>query len=269
MDRDLLKLIHSDVEAGQYGVLCTVTEESGSTPRSRGASMWVRGDGTFSGTIGGGLLEFEAINQAKNLMISGETVLAWSKELTEKDGMLCGGTATVYMEVIGREDELLIMGGGHVGKAVAQVGAFAGFRVTVWDEREEYANHENIPCARTVVCPLDKIYDCGIKLHDRSYVVIVTRGHSLDAEAVMITDGKPGAYYGMIGSRSKIAALRTMLLDKGVSKVHLDRLHQPIGLPIKAETPEEIAVAILAEIIAVRRGGNVAALRNKLKQIEI
>ncbi len=261
MNRELLEIMHNETEAGKCGVLCTVTDESGSTPRSRGASMWVRPDGSISGTIGGGLIEYEAIKKAKELIFSGDTVLLWKKDLTEKDGMLCGGTASVYMEVIGREDELVILGGGHVGKAVAEVGAFAGFRVTVWDEREEFANRENIPCARTVACPIIDIYDNGITLHERSYVVIMTRGHALDAEAVAITDKKPGAYYGMIGSRSKIAALRKMLLARGVSQEHLDRIHQPIGLPIKAETPEEIAVSILAEIIAVKRGAALMMLR--------
>ena len=159
MNKILLNLINSELEDGEFGVLCTVTEESGSTPRSKGASMWVRRDGSISGTIGGGLIEFEAIKKAKELLASGETVMVWKKNLTEKDGMLCGGTATVYMEVLGREDELLIFGAGHVGKAVAQAAALVGFRVTVWDEREEYANRENIPWARTVVCPIEEIFE--------------------------------------------------------------------------------------------------------------
>ena len=263
MNRELLALINSEIEDGESGVLCTVTEESGSTPRSKGASMWVRRDGSISGTIGGGLIEFETIKKAGELLASGETVLVWRKDLTEKDGMLCGGSATIYMEVVGREDELLILGAGHVGKAVAQAGAFVGFRVTVWDEREEYANRENISCARTVACPIEEIFEKGVTLHERSYVVIVTRGHALDAEAVAITDKKPGAYFGMIGSRSKIAAVRKMLLARGMSEEHLNRIHQPIGLPIMAETPEEIAVSILAEIIAVKRGGDIATLRGE------
>ena len=116
-----------------------------------------------------------------------------------------------------------------------------------------------------MACPIIDIYDNGITLHERSYVVIMTRGDALDAEAVAITDKKPGAYYGMIGSRSKIAALRKMLLARGVSQEHLDRIHQPIGLPIKAETPEEIAVSILAEIIAVKRGGGLDDLRKAVR----
>ena len=266
MNRELLHLIDEETQAGCCGVLCTVTEESGSTPRSRGASMWVRVDGSIEGTIGGGLVEYEAIERARELLASGEPYMTWRRMLNEEHGMACGGNVTVYMEVIGREDDLVIFGAGHVGKAVARLGAFAGFNVTVWDEREDFANKEEIPYAATVCCPIDKIYENGINLHERSYVVIMTRGHSLDAEAVAITDNQPGAYYGMIGSRGKIAAVRKMLLQRGVTQEHLDRLHQPIGLPIKAETPEEIAVSVMAEIIAVKRGGDLAALRGALER---
>ena len=261
MNIELLNRINEEVQAGGYGVLCTVTGESGSTPRSRGASMWVRPDGSIAGTIGGGLIEYEAIQEALLLMKSGEPSRTWHKELTERDGMAYGGGADIYMETIGRCDELVIFGGGHVGRAVAELGAFAGFRVTVWDERPEFANDEHIPWARNIACPIDKIYENGITLHERSYVVIMTRGHALDAEAVTVTDKKPGAYYGMIGSRSKIATVRKMLLERGVSKEHLDRIYQPIGLPIKAETPNEIAVSVMAEIIAVKYGADVARMR--------
>ena len=260
MNRELLKIMDEEVQEGNFGVLCTVTEESGSTPRSRGASMWVRPDGSIAGTIGGGLVEYEAIGEAVKLLSTGESSAVWRKELNEAHGMVCGGKTAIYMEVIGRDDELVIFGAGHVGKAVAQLGSFTGFRVTVWDEREEFANSENIPCARTIACPLSEAFN-KITLHDRSCVVIMTRGHSLDSEVVRATDGKPGAYYGMIGSRSKIAAVRKTLLSQGVAQAHLDRINEPIGLPIKAESPEEIAVSIMAEIIAVRRGANIKALR--------
>ena len=238
MNAELLNKINQEVQNGGFGAICTVIDESGSTPRSRGASMWVRPDGTIAGTIGGGLIEYEAIQ-------------------------VCGGKASVFIEVVGLGDELVIFGAGHVGRATAELGAFAGFRVTVWDERPEFANDERIPWARNVVCPIDKIYENGVKLHSRSYVVIMTRGHALDAEAVRVTEGQPGAYYGMIGSRSKIAAVRAKLLAKGVSAAHLDRIYQPIGLPIKAETPNEIAVSIMSEIIAVKYGADVKRLRGE------
>lgn len=261
MNRELLKLISDEVEEGGYGVLCTVTEELGSTPRSRGASMWVRPDGSISGTIGGGLLEHEAISRAIELLRGGGNSTVWRMELTEAEGMACGGSASVYMEVLGRDDELIVFGAGHVGAAVAKLGIFAGFQVVVWDEREEFANPDNIPGARTIACPIDEFFEKGISLGDNSYIVIVTRGHKLDAEVVSATQGMSGAYFGMIGSRGKIAAVRRDLLARGVSEAHLDRICQPIGLPIKAETPEEIALSIMAEIIAVKRGADIEALR--------
>ena len=135
--------------------------------------------------------------------------------------------------------------------------------VTSEQLKEVFANDERIPWARNVVCPIDKIYENGVKLHSRSYVVIMTRGHALDAEAVRVTEGMPGAYYGMIGSRSKIAAVRAKLLAEGVNAAHLDRIYQPIGLPIKAETPNEIAVSIMSEIIAVKYGADVKRLRGE------
>lgn len=263
MNAELLNKINQEVQNGGFGAICTVIDESGSTPRSRGASMWVRPEGTIAGTIGGGLIEYEAIQQALELMKSGETSRLWHKSLTAADGMVCGGKASVFIEVVGLGDELVIFGAGHVGRATAELGAFAGFRVTVWDERPEFANDERIPWARNVVCPIDKIYENGVKLHSRSYVVIMTRGHALDAEAVRVTEGQPGAYYGMIGSRSKIAAVRAKLLAEGVSAAHLDRIYQPIGLPIKAETPNEIAVSIMSEIIAVKYGADVKRLRGE------
>lgn len=261
MNRELLKLIDAELKNGGYGVICTVTEELGSTPRNRGASMWVRPDGSISGTIGGGLLEYETIQNALELLKSGGNAATWCKELTEAEGMACGGSATVYMEAMGREEELIIFGAGHVGSAAAKLGAFVGLRVTVWDEREEFANQDNIPYARTVVCPIEKIYENGISFNEKSCVVIVTRGHKLDAEAVAITDGQPGEYFGMIGSKSKIMAVKKDLLGRGVSETHLSRIRQPIGLPIKAESPEEIAVSIIAEIIAVKRSADIEALR--------
>lgn len=263
MDGKLLNLVNEEVQSGGYGVLCTVISESGSTPRSRGASMWVRPDGTIAGTVGGGLIEYQAIQEAVKMLEHGGSSCVWHKELTEKDGMACGGSADIYMETLGRRDELVIFGAGHVGKALAQLGAFTGFKVTVWDEREEFANEENIPWARCVACPIDKIYENGIAFHERSYVVIMTRGHLVDADAVAVTDGQPGAYYGMIGSRSKIGTVRKMLLERGVSAEHFDRIFKPIGLPIKAETPNEIAVSVMAEILAVKYGADVERLRGE------
>lgn len=264
MNRELLSLIDEELEQGGCGVLCTVTEELGSTPRSRGASMWVRPDGSIAGTVGGGLLEHEVMQRGLEMIKNGEDTAILRKELTEEEGMACGGSASVFLQTLGREEELIIFGAGHVGMAVAAAGKLAGFKVTVWDERGEFANAENITGARTIACPINEIFQRGISFNEKSCVVIVTRGHLLDAEVVKITDGLPGAYYGMIGSKNKIAALRKALLSQGVSEAHLNRIRQPIGLPLKAETPQEIAISIVAEVIAVKRGANLGALRTAI-----
>jgi len=268
MNQAILEQIMKDLAKGVPGVLCTVVDVEGSTPRNVGASMWVRPDGGISGTVGGGVFEHHTIREALSLLDS-ERDHALYKEGLHCDGSdpnsaACGGDISVFLEVVGRERELVIFGAGHVGKALAQAGQFAGFRVSVWDEREEFANAENIPWGTTIACPLEEIFDRGLKLHGRSFVVIATRGHALDSEVVKTIEHCDAAYVGMIGSMRKIAFVRKRLLDEGVSEAHLNRIYQPVGLPIRAETPEEIAISVVAELIAVLRKGDLSSLRKGL-----
>ncbi|KUK61382.1 MAG: hypothetical protein XD83_1088 [Synergistales bacterium 57_84] len=232
MDRALLKSVHEELEAGGAGALCTVVGSDGSTPRDLGASMWVRLDGSIAGTVGGGPLEHAVIKKALELLRSGSgPVLHKAVLRTDESGgeAVCGGESVILIEPLGQEAEVVIFGAGHVGKAVARAAYSAGFRVIVWDEREEFANPESVPWGKTVACPLEKAFM---------------------------------AYIGMIGSRKKISYVRESLIKQGVSIDFLDRIFQPVGLPVRAETPEEIAVSILAEIIAVRRGADIASLRS-------
>lgn len=267
MYRQQLEQICKEMSAGESGVLCILIEQEGSTPRHGGASMWVRPDGSIDGTIGGGPMEHECIQQALAMMNTGEALLIKEWNLSTAlsgacpEGAACGGSARVYFERLVSEEEIVIFGAGHVGKALARLAPLVGFQVTVWDEREEFANKENIPWARTISCPLGAMFENGVLMHPNAYAVIVTRGHSLDSEVMAVLEGRPAAYIGVIGSRSKIKFVEEKLIKQGVSPVHLDRIHRPIGLPIGAETPEEIAVAILAEVIAVRRGANLQKLR--------
>jgi xanthine dehydrogenase accessory factor len=268
MNRILMEKILEELDAGAAGVLCTVTEECGSTPRSLGACMWVRPDGTIMGTVGGGLFERHVIDEALRMLEEGQDVGRFREALNcagvEEGGGACGGELGVFLEVLGRERELVVFGAGHVGRAIARTAAGAGFRVTVWDEREEYANPENVPWGRTIACPLEEIFDQGLMLHEHSFLVIVTRGHALDAHTVRFLEKYPSAYIGLIGSRKKIAVVRSHLIGQGVAPAYLDRIFQPVGLPIRAETPEEIAVSVVAELIAVHRGADLADLRRPL-----
>ena len=267
MNRSLLKLVHEELDSGGTGVLCTVVGSDGSTPRDLGASMWVRPDGSIAGTIGGGPLEFAVIGKSVELLGSGSGPILHESVLRENESegkAVCGGKVAILMEPLGRDAEVVIFGAGHVGKALAHAASSAGFRVIVWDEREEYANSEAIPCGRVVACPLEEALEKDVSLHASSYAVVVTRGHALDTDVVRMLEGKPMAYLGLIGSRKKIVFVREKLMQQGVSEEYLDRIFQPIGLPIGAETPEEIAVSILSEIIAVNRGADLAKLRSAL-----
>lgn len=266
----LMEKIVEDVKHGRRGVLCILIEQQGSTPRKEGASMWVYPDGSIEGTIGGGPMEHECIGEALDMLEKGDTVRVKDCNLGAglsgkcPEGAVCGGESKVYFEAVLPEDEIFIFGAGHVGKALARVAACSGFKVTVWDERAEYANGENIPWARTIACPLEELFDrsrYGKLFHGGSYVVVVTRGHNLDSDVMRLMEGQGAAYIGVIGSRGKIAFVDKQLKEQGVSEDFLNGMYRPIGLPIKAETPEEIAVCILAEIIAVQRGANIEALR--------
>lgn len=250
-----------DLARGQKGILAMVVRSEGSAPRNVGACMWIRPDMSIEGTVGGGELEHRVMREAKAMFEEGRPESLMGMDLVEgASGMLCGGRVEVFLKTLGSSDELVVFGGGHVGRAVAKLGVFLGFDVVVWDDRPEFCDVSELG-ARGICSPLESFFEHHPPLSPRSYVVICTRGHAMDANVVeMLKDSNP-AYIGMIGSRAKVAALREKLLERGVPKEHLDRIYQPIGLTIGAETPEEIALSIMAEIVAVRRGKDVSSLR--------
>lgn len=282
MDTEILKYVTADTTSGTTGVLCTIIESHGSSPREAGTSMWVTPE-TVRGTVGGGVSEHEVIKKAREMLKTGEATGIIKKNLTAEEGLACGGSIQVYLEKIGNDPELFIFGGGHVGRALAKVAAFIGFRVTVWDDRADCITEDLFPKARRLCCPLAQLFSEGLtypaqdgtvmqetaeiphpvlQFHENVYCVAVTRGHRCDADVLRYLYGKKLAYIGMIGSFEKNAAVVKLLADEGLSKEYLDSIYKPIGLPIRAETPEEIAVSIAAELIAVRHHGNPALLRS-------
>lgn len=269
MDTEMLKHMAADAAAGLTGVLCTIIAAHGSSPREAGTSMWVTSEGV-RGTVGGGVAEYEVIKKAREMLKSGEGVCLIAKNLTAEEGLACGGSIQVYLEKIGSDPELFIFGGGHVGRALARIAVFAGFRVTVWDDRPDCITEELFPKARRFCCPLAQLFSAEhtasaenpvLRFHENVYCVAVTHGHRCDADVLRYLYGKPFAYLGMIGSFEKNAAVVKLLADEGIDKAYLDSIYKPIGLPLRAETPEEIAVSIVAELIAVRRHGNPELLR--------
>ncbi len=238
---------------GRASALATIVQCIGSSPQKEGAKMLVRDDGSIVGTMGGGCLEAEVI-QASAMTIRDGSPRTIPFELTERHGgLVCGGKVLVYIEPVIPEPRLIIMGAGHVGRALAAAGKFAGFRTTVADDRDEYANRENIPDADEIVVQGFGDMFSRIFADEGAYIVIATRGHNHDLDALKAALGTKAKYIGLLGSRRKRALLFKTLGEAGFSKEDIGRVFTPVGLPIGSVTPEEIAISIMAQIIQKRR----------------
>jgi xanthine dehydrogenase accessory factor len=239
---------------GEEVALVTVISASGSTPREEGAKMLVRLDGSIVGTIGGGSVEKRVIKEAVKAIRTGKPQrFEYRLKEGEEVGMICGGDMDVFIEPILSAPTMYIFGGGHIALCLAKMGKLVGFKIVVIDDRPEFASPQRFPEAdKTIVEDFAKAFQ-KLEVGKTDYIVIVTHGHRGDEivlEGALATEAK---YIGMIGSRTKNQTIFSHLLAKGVPQKRLDRVHAPIGLEIYSQTPEEIAVSILAEVIKVRR----------------
>jgi xanthine dehydrogenase accessory factor len=241
---------------GRRGAVATIVNVRGSIPSFKTAKMLVRDDGSIVGTIGGGCVEADVWQAAREVMES-EKPRSITFDLNQDPkydtGLVCGGTLEVFIEPILPPALLYVFGAGHVSVNLCQVAATAGFDLIVTDDRTSYASPERFPAAREVHA-LD--FDEAIQKLDpneASYIVIVTRGHRDDMRILRWAVQTRARYVGMIGSRRKVIEIFKTLRAEGVPEHLFDRVHAPVGLDIGAITPEEIAVAITAELIAIRR----------------
>ncbi|UCD73493.1 MAG: XdhC family protein [Candidatus Bathyarchaeota archaeon] len=246
------------IARGERFVLVTVVRTEGSVPREVGAKMMVRQDGSILGTIGGGRIEALVIAKAKQVLKEGKTITV-TYSLGEEEGvethMMCGGEMELLLDLIQSRPTLLIVGGGHIALPLSKLGVMLGFRIVVIDDRKEYANKERFPEADTIVCrQFDEAFN-EVGITSSTYLVIVTRGHIHDELALKRTIASEAAYIGMIGSRRKVGTIFKNLRESGIPEKAIRRVHAPIGLDIGGETPEEIAVSIMAEIVKIRKGG--------------
>ncbi|MGD2105847.1 MAG: XdhC/CoxI family protein [Anaerolineae bacterium] len=243
---------------GEAAALATVLEARGSTPRSASAKMLVYADGRTVGTIGGGGVESRVIEEAISAIAEGESRELHYRLVDEEEGDpgICGGDMRIFVDVMVPRPVVLIIGAGHLGQAVAELADFLGYRIAVLDERQELVTPDRFPWARTFLTGdvAEQVREFGVDAH--TYVVVVTPHHSLDEQVLSAVADRSFGYIGRIGSQRRTAHTFGRAREAGVPDEVLDRVNTPIGLDIGAETPREIAVSILAEIIAVERAGD-------------
>jgi xanthine dehydrogenase accessory factor len=263
--REVFEAILQAEASGEPAALVTIVSTEGSTPQRAGAKMVVFGDGRLVGTIGGGCVEAEMARCARRAIETRRPETA-SYDLTPEeageDGLICGGRMQVFIEPIEGAPTLCLFGAGHVAQPLAEIARRVGFRVEVADDRVKFANAERFPGARIVVADTFAEAAAQLTLGANTYAVVVTRGHKGDAEALQSVLGKGLRFVGMIGSKAKVVRILTALREKGARAEDLAAVHAPVGLAIGATSPEEIAVSILAEMIAIRRGADPQTARS-------
>ncbi len=258
--------------SGESVALATVVQTQGSMPRHAGSKMLIYADSRTVGTVGGGAMEAEVIQTALATLADGLPRLEsyTLNSLRDGDAGICGGTAQIFIEPILTPPQLLIVGAGHVGIALGELGKWAGFYVILCDDRAEFCNPTQAPGMDAyVICKPNEIRD-HIRIDKRTFVAALTRGLPVDVDLIPALVATDAAYIGLIGSKRRWAiTAKTLVSDYGISATTLERIHAPIGLELEAETPKEIAVSILAEIIMVQRGGDGQPMRQKIDSSDI
>jgi len=257
MNREVFAAVNDALEKGEPAALVTIVSTKGSTPQRIGAKMLVYADGRTVGTIGGGCYENDAFGKAREAIESRKPQLVHYElddDFAQETGLICGGQMDVYIEPIEPSAELYVVGAGHVGLHLARLAHEVGFRVHVIDDREKFANAGRFPNATEIVVDDIPSWLTRANLPAHAYAVIVTRGHTNDLDALRALAPRDLRYLGLIGSRAKVARIYDALAEEGMTPGRLERVHAPIGLDIGAVTPQEIAVSILAELIAVKHG---------------
>lgn len=237
-------------------VLVTVVASRGFTPRKAGAHMLVDDAGHTAGSVGGGAIEHEAIAQAKQLMDERSDSTLMHHHLTRELGMCCGGEMTLFLELLEPAPRLFLFGAGYIAKPLAGMAAGCGFDVTVVDSREDWASQTRFPTSHVVQQAPDD-YARSLETTEHDYVVIVTHDHALDHRLAQTLLGRPLRFLGNVGSVPKQRKFALRLKSHGFTDEQIGTLRMPLGLAIGAASPEEIAVSIMAELVAVRRGGSV------------
>lgn len=262
----VMKKALEKIEQGEELAIVTITKAEGSTPRREGAMMLVLKDGKIFGTVGGGSVEnriielsIEAIKKGKSSSIN--------IPLDESGvDMICGGEVDVFIDVYKNKPKLLIVGGGHIGQAIYNLANLLDFNIVIFDDREEFVNGERFPLAYELIHGNIKENLENYPIDNNTYIVIVTRGHTYDEEALEVVVNSNAKYIGAMGSKKKVITMRQNLIEKGISEGSLNKVYAPIGIKISNGSPEDIAFSILAEIQLVRNKGQLIHMKDSLQK---
>ena len=253
---DLFEEIVRMRKAGLRGALATIVHTNGSIPSYESAKLLVREDGSMLGTIGGGCVEAEVWNAAREVIEMERPRnmnFSLGQDAAYDNGLICGGQLNVFVEPVVPQPRAFIFGAGHISKSLSKVAALAGFATVIVDNRDTFANRERFPEASDVhAAEYEDIFP-RLAINETSYVIIVTRGHRDDMRVLQMAIATPARYIAMIGSKRKVIGVVKELEKEGISRSAFDRVFAPMGFDIGAITPEEIAVSVVAEMIAVRR----------------
>jgi xanthine dehydrogenase accessory factor len=241
---------------GQKCAMATIVEVRGSIPSYESAKLLVREDGSMVGTIGGGCVEAEVWNAAREVIDTEKPkhlTFNLGQDAAYDNGLICGGQLDVFVEPVLPIPRAFIFGAGHISKSLSKVASLAGFSTVIIDNRESFANRERFPEAAEVYAEEYEDVFAKLPVNENSYLVIVTRGHRDDMRVLKLAIGTPARYIAMIGSKRKVINVIRELEKEGLERPAFERIFAPMGLDIGAISPEEIAIAVAAEMIAVRR----------------
>ncbi len=244
---------------GQKCALATIVQVNGSIPSYESAKLLVREDGSIMGTVGGGCVEAEVWNAAREVIETEKPRhlnFSLGQEAAYDTGLICGGQLNIFVEPVIPQPRAFIFGGGHVSKSISKVATLAGFLTTIVDDREAFANRERFPEAEETYADEYESVFPKLPVTSTSYLIIVTRGHRDDMRVLRWAVGTPAKYISMIGSKRKTISVIHELEKEGFQCEAFERIFAPMGLEIGAESPEEIAISVVAEMIAVRREPN-------------
>jgi len=243
-------------KAGQKCALATIVHVNGSIPSYESAKLLVREDGSMIGTVGGGCVEAEVWNAAREVIESEKPkhlTFSLGQDAAYDNGLICGGQLNIFVEPVIPQPYAYIFGGGHISKSLSKIASMAGFATIVVDDREAFANPERFPEAEATYAEEYEQVFPRLQVSSSTYIIIVTRGHRDDMRVLRWAVNTPARYISMIGSKRKTIGVVRELEKEGIPREAFEKVFAPMGLEIGAETPEEIAVSVVAEMIAMRR----------------